>query len=236
MKYSIIIPVNNEEDNLPILIKEIKKTITPLKGGVEAIFIDDKSTDKSLSILKEYKKKYKWIKIIQFEKNAGQSAGLDAGFKQAKGEVIITMDADLQNNPADMKVLLKYYPQYDVITGRRLKRKDNIIKLISSRIANFIRNRITNENIVDTGCSLKVFKREYVEKLTLFNGLHRFLPTLCKMHGAKVIEVPVSHRSRKFGSTHYGVWNRAFKALNDAFAVRWMQKRLLNYKIKRVIK
>ncbi len=231
MKYSIVIPVNNEEENLPILINEIKDVLHKLKGRAEVIFIDDGSTDNSLNILKQYKRKYQWIKIIKFDKKYGQSAGFDAGFKNAKGEIIITMDADLQNRPNDIFKLLKYYPKYDVITGKRVKRKDSIIKLISSRIANYIRNKITDENIVDTGCSLKVFKAEFVKKLKLFNGLHRFLPTLCKMEGARVIEIPVSHRPRKYGKTHYGVLNRAFKALIDALAVRWMKKRFLNYKV-----
>ncbi len=236
MKYSIVIPVNNEEENLPILIEEISHVLKKLKGKAEVIFIDDESTDASYQILKEYKKKFKWIKIIQFYKRCGQSAGFDAGFKQAVGDIIITMDADLQNNPKDIPCLLKYYPKYDVITGKRRKRKDSVVKLISSRIANFIRNRITNENITDTGCSLKVFKKEYIKKLKLYTGLHRFLPTLCKMEGAKVIEISVSHRAREYGSTHYGVLNRAFTALMDAFSVRWMQKRYLNYKIKKIIK
>ncbi|MBU1076456.1 MAG: glycosyltransferase family 2 protein [Spirochaetes bacterium] len=236
MKYSIVIPVNNEEDNLPILIEELHSVAVRLKAGTEVIFIDDESTDLSFNILRHYKKKYKWMKIIQFEKRCGQSAGFDAGIREAKGELIITMDADLQNDPADILKLLKYYPRYDVITGKRKNRKDSMVKLISSRIANYIRNRITHENIVDTGCSLKVFKKEYIKRIKMFNGLHRFLPTLCKMEGAKVIEVYVSHRSRRYGKTHYGVLNRAFVALADAFAVRWMQKRYLSYRIKKVIK
>lgn len=236
MKYSIVIPVNNEEKNLPVLIDEIRKVISKLKEKTEVIFIDDGSKDSSYNILNQFKKKYKWIKIIKFQKKYGQSAGFDAGFKNAKGKVLITMDADLQNNPADIIKLLKYYPKYDVITGKRQDRKDSIIKLVSSKIANAIRNKLTDENIVDTGCSLKVFKIEYIKKLKLFNGLHRFLPTLCKMEGAKVIEVPVSHRMRKYGKTHYGVMNRALVALMDAFAVRWMKRRFLNYQIEKIKK
>ena len=116
-----------------------------------------------------------------------------------------------------------------------MNRKDSIVKKVSSRIANYIRNKITKENIVDTGCSLKLFKAEYIKRLKLFDGLHRFLPTLCKMEGAKVIEVPVSHRARIYGKTHYGILNRAFKALIDAFAVLWMKKRFLNYEVEKVI-
>lgn len=235
MKYSIVIPVHNEEKNLPILVNELSGVITKLDGEVEVIFIDDGSNDNSFNILRELKKRYKWIKIIKFKKRSGQTAAFDAGFKEARGEVIITMDADLQNNPADIFKLLEYYPLYDVISGKRVNRKDSIVKKVSSRIANYIRNKITKENIVDTGCSLKLFKAEYIKRLKLFDGLHRFLPTLCKMEGAKVIEVPVSHRPRKYGKTHYGILNRAFKALIDAFAVRWMKKRFLNYKIEKVI-
>ena len=235
MKYSIVIPVHNEEKNLPILVKELSEVINKLKGEVEVIFIDDGSNDNSFNILRELKKRYKWIKIIKFKKRSGQTAAFDAGFKEARGEVIITMDADLQNNPADIFKLLEYYPLYDVVSGKRVNRKDSIVKKVSSRIANYIRNKITKENIVDTGCSLKLFKAEYIKRLKLFDGLHRFLPTLCKMEGAKVIEVPVSHRARIYGKTHYGILNRAFKALIDAFAVLWMKKRFLNYEVEKVI-
>ncbi len=235
MKYSIVIPVHNEEKNLPILVKELSEVINKLKGEVEVIFIDDGSNDNSFNVLRELKKRYKWIKIIKFKKRSGQTAAFDAGFKEARGEVIITMDADLQNNPADIFKLLEYYPLYDVVSGKRVNRKDSIVKKVSSRIANYIRNKITKENIVDTGCSLKLFKAEYIKRLKLFDGLHRFLPTLCKMEGAKVIEVPVSHRARIYGKTHYGILNRAFKALIDAFAVLWMKKRFLNYEVEKVI-
>ncbi len=235
MKYSIVIPVHNEEKNLPILVNELSGVITKLDGEVEVIFIDDGSNDNSFNLVSALKKRFEWIKIIKVKKRSGQTAAFDAGFKQAQGEIIITMDADLQNNPDDIFKLLKYYPSNDVISGKRVNRKDTLTKKISSRIANYIRNKITNEHIVDTGCSLKLFKAEYIKRLKLFDGLHRFLPTLCKMEGAKVIEVPVSHRPRKYGKTHYGILNRAFKALIDAFAVRWMKKKFLNYKVEKVI-
>ena len=233
MNYSIVIPVHNEEGNLLPLIKEIEEVRAALEGTSEVIFINDGSTDGSESVLASIKELYKSVKIYSFEKNVGQSPALSEGIRRAEGEVIITMDADLQNDPHDIPLLLQYYPKYDVVIGKRRRRKDTLKKRISSYIANAIRNRITNEHISDTGCSLKLFKAEYIKKVKFYNGMHRFLPTLCRIEGASVKEVSVRHRRRIFGKTHYGTKNRAFVALIDAFAVRWMMKRTFTYTLKR---
>ncbi|MFQ6104279.1 MAG: glycosyltransferase family 2 protein [Candidatus Glassbacteria bacterium] len=233
--YSLIIPVNNEQESLPVLMAEIDAVRRNLAGELEVIFIDDGSTDRSFDVLKELRDEYAYIRIIRFDKRYGQSSAFSEGFKSARGEIIITMDADLQNDPGDILKLLEFYPDYDVITGKRTRRRDSIIKILSSKIANSARNWLTDEDIVDTGCSLKIFSGRYVKNLKLYEGLHRFLPTLCKLEGAKVIEVEVSHRERRFGKTHYGIGNRLFRSLNDAFAVRWMKKRAMRYKIERRI-
>ena len=233
MNYSFIIPVHNEEKNLAPLMNEIEAVREKLDGASEVLFVNDGSTDQSPVVLEDLTKKFQSVRVITFEKNAGQSAAFSEGIKQAAGEVIITMDADLQNNPADVPHLLRYYPQFDVVIGRRIHRRDSLKKKFSSFIANAIRNRITDENIADTGCSLKIFKAAILKKVTFYNGFHRFLPTLCRMEGASVREVPVRHRSRVFGETHYGTKNRAFSAFIDALVVRWMMRRKLTYIVKK---
>jgi dolichol-phosphate mannosyltransferase len=234
MKYSFVIPANNEADNLIPLMVEVDTVLKQLHGPSEVIFIEDGSTDSTLSCLIELKSRYPYIKVIVFDKNYGQSSGFDAGIQAASGEIIITMDADLQNDPADVINLLKFYPEYEVVIGTRSKRNDSIVKVISSRIGNGVRNIITTDCIKDTGCSLKVFKSEIIKKVRLFDGMHRFLPTLCRMYGARIKEVPVSHRSRNKGKSHYGIGNRALNGLQDTFAVRWMLKRKLQYQIERI--
>jgi len=231
--YSLVIPLNNEEENLSILMGEIEAVKPRLDGELEVIFVDDGSTDDSFHVLERLKRKFHYIMIIKLDRCYGQTTAFDAGFKSARGEVIITMDADLQNDPEDILTLLKYYPEYGVVSGRRRQRKDSTVKILSSKIANSVRNWITDEHIVDTGCSLKVFGAKYVKNLKLYHGLHRFFPTLCRLEGARVIEVEVSHRERKFGRTHYGIRNRLTRSLNDAFAVRWMQKRALRYTVEK---
>lgn len=229
MNYSFVIPVHNEEKNLAPLLKEIGRVQKELDGPSEIIFVNDGSTDSSGAVLDDLAGGNGSVRVYTFESNTGQSAAFAEGIRQARGEVIITMDADLQNDPADIPKLLRHYPEYDVVIGKRTRRKDTLKKRITSYIANTIRNIITDEHITDTGCSLKVFRAEYVKRIKFYHGLHRFLPTLCRLEGASVKEVPVRHRSRIHGETHYGTTNRAFTALIDAFAVRWMMKRRILY-------
>lgn len=226
MQLSVVVPVYNEAENLPILTGEIKEAIKNYKNK-EIIFVDDRSTDKSLSIIKEIKTNNKDlnIRIICRTKRGGLSAALATGFLAANGDIIISIDSDLQNDPADIPKLVSQIGKYDVAIGWRMERHDPLIKKISSKIANFIRNNVTHENIHDTGCTLKAYKREFLLKLKLFDGLHRFLPTLLKLEGAKVIEVPVKHRERRFGKSKYHLFNRLIGPMMDLFAVHWMQKR-----------
>ncbi len=230
IKYSIIIPVYNEEDNISILYQRIKKVMDKLNKPYEIIWVNDGSIDNSLNILKKLKEKDKVNRVISFKRNHGQTAAMDAGFRNAKGEIFITLDADLQNDPEDIPKMLKLLDEYDMVAGWRYKRQDNFIRRLSSKIANWIRNKLTYDNIADTGCSLKVYKRECLENIKLFEGLHRFLPTLIKNEGFKVTQMKVKHHPRKYGKSKYGVMNRAFKALKDLFAVRWMIQRSLRYK------
>jgi glycosyltransferase involved in cell wall biosynthesis len=165
-------------------------------------------------------------------RNAGSTAAFDAGFKAATGDVVVTMDADLQNDPADVPRLLALIGRYDVVCGVRRKRHDNWLRRVSSRIGNWVRNTLTHDEIIDAACALKAFKREKLVGLQLFNGLHRFFPTLLKMRGCTLTQVEVNHRERKYGVAKYGVWNRAWRGLLDCLAVRWMGKRYLRYELK----
>jgi len=228
---SVVIPVYNEEKNLPILIPQIIDVLKPLDKKFEILLVDDGSTDKSLDVIKDFCGKFMEVRYIKFLKNAGQSAAFDAGFRNALGEIVVTLDADLQNDPKDIPKLLSFVPEYDVVCGWRAERNDPLIKKISSRVGNAVRNFMTKENIHDTGCSLKVYKSDWLQQIKLYRGMHRFLPTLLKMEGAKVVEVKVSHNQRKFGKSKYNIRNRMFSGLYDLLAVRWMQKRKLNYEI-----
>jgi dolichol-phosphate mannosyltransferase len=232
---SFVIPVNNEEENIPLLLKELDSVIVKLPCKSEAVIVDDGSKDESRKLLIEGKKKYSWLRLVFLDKNHGQSAAFHAGFSQAKGEVIITMDADLQNDPADVLRLLEFYPEYDVVAGTRTNRHDSFIRFLSSKIGNGFRNALTNETIADTGCSLKVFKAEYIKKVPLFNGMHRYYPTMCRIQGATIKEVPVSHRPRTKGRSHYGISNRMLRGIFDVLAVRWMIKRTVIYSVERIL-
>jgi dolichol-phosphate mannosyltransferase len=233
---SIVIPVYNEQDSIKPLIAELREVLNGLDKSYEIIFVDDGSRDRSFAILQQVASHDPQIRVIRFRRNAGQTAAFDAGFRAAQGDIVVTMDADLQNDPHDIPRLLKKMEGFDVVCGWRYKRKDPWIKIISSQIANFVRNMLSQEEIVDTGCSLKAFKRESLQNMKLFNGMHRFLPTLAKMEGFTVTQVKVNHRPRRFGRTKYNIRNRMVKAFADLLAVRWMKKRHLTYEIKETIR
>ena len=231
-KISVVIPVYNEEENLNTLYNEIVRVLDELALSYEIIFVNDASTDGSLSILKRLASKNNSIHIISFAENCGQTAAFDAGFKTAKGDIVVTMDADLQNDPQDIPKLLEKIGEYDMVCGWRWQRKDSFKKKISSKIANIVRRKCLGDRFKDIGCSLKVYKKQCLDKIKLYNGLHRFLPILFEMEGFKVAEVKVNHRPRRFGETKYSIRNRLFKAYRDMKIVRWLRKNKLNYQIK----
>jgi dolichol-phosphate mannosyltransferase len=233
---SIVIPVYNEEQSIKPLVSELQEVLQGIKKSSEIIFVDDGSQDRSFTILKEAALHDPRIRVIRFRKNAGQTAAFDAGFKAARGDIVVTMDADLQNDPHDITRLLGKMGSFDVVCGWRHKRRDPWIKIVSSQIANFVRNSVSKEEIVDTGCSLKAFRRESLQNMKLFNGMHRFFPTLAKMEGFTVTQVKVNHRQRRFGRTKYNIRNRIVKAFADLLAVRWMKKRHLRYDVKETIR
>jgi len=231
---SLIIPVYNERENLSPLLAEIAGALSGAGRSYEVVAVDDGSTDGSFETLKILKREHPELHILAFERNAGQTAAFAAGFQAARGRFVVTLDADLQNDPADVPRVVDALERSGAtaVAGYRAARLDSRWKLFQSRIANGVRNWLNGETIRDTGCSLKAFRADAVRALPLFSGMHRFLPTLIKMQGGTVEEVPVGHRPRRFGVTKYGMWNRVFRSLADAFAVRWMQRRALKYRVR----
>jgi dolichol-phosphate mannosyltransferase len=229
---SLVIPVYNERDNLAVLHAEITNVLKTFGDAYEILFVDDGSTDGSDSVLRGLRAADPRVRVVTFARNAGQSAAMDAGFKSARGEVVVTLDADLQNDPSDIPRLLRALEGLDAVVGVRRDRRDNLVRRVSSKIANYVRNRLSDETITDTGCSLKAFRREAVRSLVLYDGMHRFLPTLLKMEGFRVEEVPVGHRPRRHGESKYGIGNRLLPSFMDLLAVRWMKRRKLRYEVK----
>jgi len=231
---SIVIPCFNEEGNLPTLFKALAEVLEPLQVSYEVVVTDDCSRDGSWKVLTESAAKDKRIRAQKFAFNCGESAASFAGMKASHGRYIVTMDADMQNNPADLPKFLEALKQCDCVCGSRVKTRkdgDNIIRIISSRIANWVRNKLSGEKISDAGCTYRAFKRECVAELKFFKGMHRFLPTLIKMEGYTVTEIEVSNNPRFAGKSNYGVWNRLFASFYDLLAVRWMKKRMFRYQI-----
>lgn len=228
---SVVIPAYNEVECLRPLTLEVLETMRSLAQPFEILFVDDGSRDGTRELMRQLADEFREVHFIGFKKNCGQTSAMAAGFKHAKGDIVVTLDADLQNDPRDIPKLLEKLDQYDVVCGWRQKRHDNLVRRISSRVANYVRNKLSNEQIVDVGCSLKAYKRECVENLKLFEGMHRFLPTLVKLEGYTVVEVPVNHRPRELGTSKYNIRNRIVKAFTDLLAVRWMKKRYIHYEI-----
>jgi len=231
IEISVVVPVYNEEGNLPVLIPKLVKVLKGLGLSYEMIFVDDGSSDGSRKILKEMASQYPFIRILRLRENRGLSTALVAGMREARGEKIVTLDSDLQNDPADIPRLLEYLDRYDMATGWRQKREDTWLKKISSKIGNAVRNRLSGEAIRDSACTLRAFKKECVKEIPVFNGMHRFLSTLVKMGGYRIIEVPVSHYPRKFGESKYNIRNRMVRSFIDLLAVRWMKRRTIRYDI-----
>ena len=227
-----MVPAYNERENLAPLLNEITSALAG--RSYEVIIVDDGSTDGTLEALKAMRAQFPQLRILAFERNAGQTAAFAAGFRAARAPVVITLDADMQNDPADIPRLVDtlWESGATAVAGFRATRRDTPWRRLQSRIANAVRNRLNGEVIRDTGCSLKAFRTDAVRTLPLFAGMHRFLPTLIKMQGGTVTEIPVGHRPRRHGVTKYGMWNRVLRSLVDAFAVRWMQRRSLHYRVR----
>jgi len=231
---SLAIPCHNEENNLQPLMSAIHAVLDALRVDYEVVITDDCSTDTSWNVLKELAASDPRLRIQRFRFNCGESAASWAGMQASRGRYIATLDADLQNDPKDLPAMLAALKNTDCVCGTRTASRgqgDNWIRIASSRVANWVRNKVSGENISDAGCTYRVFKRECIEEVNFFNGAHRFLPTLIKMEGFRVVEVPVSTNPRLSGSSHYGIWNRLFKSFRDLLGVRWMKSRQFRYRI-----
>lgn len=234
---SVVVPIKNERDNIESLVKEIVEVLTPTAWEYEIIYVDDGSTDDSFSVIQRLKEKVPQLRGIQLDRNYGQSTAFLAGINLALGELIATLDGDLQSDPRDIPPMVEELVKknLDLVAGYRPKRHDTWFRRLQSRIANSIRNKITGDEVKDSGCSVRLFRRQCFADIVKFKGMHRFMTTLFRMAGYEVEEYPVNHRPRKFGKPKYGMLNRVFKATTDLFAVRWLQKNYLRYKIKNEI-
>ena len=225
---SVVVPLYNEEENVAPLQKEIAAALEGI--DYELVLVDDGSSDQTVAHIADDGR----TRVLEFEKNTGQSAAMYAGVHAAKGKVIALIDGDLQNDPADIKKLLAEIDKgADLACGYRAKRKDTTFKRLQSRVANGVRSRFTKDGVRDTGCTLKAMRRECRDALFPFTGMHRFIPALIKGAGHSVVEVPVNHRARHSGTSKYGGGlKRAVPATRDMFGVRWLLSRRFSYKIK----
>jgi dolichol-phosphate mannosyltransferase len=225
---SVVVPLFNEEESIAILQSELRDALKDLNH--EVVFVDDGSSDRTVERIEPAQN----VHVVRFEKNAGQSAAIFAGLNVARGATLVLIDGDLQNDPADIPRLLAELARgADLVCGYRVKRRDTLVKRLTSRIANAVRSRYTKDGVRDTGCTLKAMRRECVSALLPFKGMHRFIPALVKAAGYRLVEIPVNHRPRRFGQSKYGLGNRALRATMDMFGVRWLLSRRLNYKIRK---
>ena len=231
---SIVAPCHNERDNLAPLAEAVRRAMEPLGRGYEMVFVDDGSSDGTWEALRQLGEQDRRIRALRFGANSGQSAALWAGIRAARGSIVVTLDADLQNPPAEIPRLLDALQNADCVCGDRTAARaggDSLGRIISARIANGVRNRMVDETMIDAGCCFRAFRRDCVAGVKFFQGGHRFLPTLIKMEGFRVTELPIGHHPRRTGRSHYGVWNRLFKSSADLLAVRWMKKRMIKYEV-----
>ena len=234
MQYSVVIPIYNEAENIAQLADELDWVMHCHEGQWELIFVDDHSTDKTEEVLERIMKKKPYVHTLRLKKNYGQTNAFAAGIRHAKGRYIISLDGDGQNDPRDIPLLIEMSHNgsvhYDLVSGCRQDRKDPWHKRLIGKMANWIRGALLDDKTSDTGCSLKIYRKEALDKIALFDGMHRFLPALFQMHGFSTCEVPVHHRKRMRGKSKYNLFNR-ISSLFDLVAVRWMQKRHLRYEI-----
>jgi glycosyltransferase involved in cell wall biosynthesis len=227
-RISIVVPVFNEERSLESLTWRIHEALAPGPWSWELLLIDDCSRDGSLEVMRLLAAADPRVRVLHLREHAGQSAALAAGFGHARGELLVTLDADLQNDPADIPRLLERIEGHDVVSGVRAERHDDWLRRWSSRIANAVRRRVLGDTITDAGCSLKVYRAAAVRQVPVFDGYHRFLATLIQARGGRAAEIPVRHHERERGSTKYGVRNRLGRVLVDLVAARWLRSRAID--------
>jgi dolichol-phosphate mannosyltransferase len=235
LRFSLVVPIYNEEDNVQNLLQEVADVLLP-HGPFEALLVDDGSKDASLQRMREWKaaKGASWLRIVVLARNCGQSAAVMAGVEQARGPVVTTMDGDMQNDPRDLPAMVARVlaGECDAVVGVRRKRQDTWTRRMSSKIGNGVRNWLTGDRVTDAACGIKAIRREYWLRAPKFVGMHRFMATLVKYLGGKVVEVDVNHRPRAAGVAKYGIGNRIWKGLRDCFAMRWLRTRMLMHQVK----
>jgi len=232
---SVVVPCHNEAANLRELVAGIRTALAPAGVAYEIVVTDDASTDGSWDVLKELAAGEPRLRVQRFAANCGESAASWAGMQAARGRIIVTIDADLQNDPADLPRFLAALADADCVCGTRIEGRgagDGLVRVVSSRIANAVRRRLAGDDITDAGCTYRAFRRECLANVRFFKGIHRFLPTLMRMEGFRVREIPVANRPRVAGQSHYGVGNRVFIAFADLLAVRWMRSRAVRYEVR----
>lgn len=235
LRFSLVVPIYNEQENVANLLDEVAAVLAP-HGPFEMLAVDDGSRDDSLRCMRDWKQRHgaSWLRIVVLERNCGQSAAVMAGAEQARGPLIATLDGDMQNDPRDLPAMLARVEagEADAVVGVRRKRRDTFVRRVSSRIGNGVRNWLTGDRVTDAACGIKVIRREYFLRAPKFVGMHRFMATLVRYLGGRVVEVDVNHRPRAAGVAKYGIGNRIWKGLRDCFAMRWLRTRLLLHRVK----
>lgn len=228
IELSVIAPAFNEEECLPLLVRAILDALNPLNRRFEILLVDDASTDRTAEVVRKLAGENPAVRPVMHRINCGQSAAVASGFRAARGNILITLDADMQNPPSEIPRLLEHLtPGTDAVCGIRRKRNDRFIRRLSSRIANSSRNLITGVPVVDAGCGLRVVRREALDEIPVFNGMHRFLTTILKLQGFAVKEVDIAHVPRPAGKSKYGIHNRLWRGIADCFAMRWYAGRII---------
>ena len=231
-RLTIIVPIYNEEENINEFEKEMDIYLkeTPVKSKI--LFVNDGSTDQSQQMVEEICSKKGNYHFIELAKNSGLSTAVKAGIDACETELVGYIDSDIQTQPIEFLKYFEFFPEYDMVNGIRAKRKDTVVKKMSSKIANSFRRTMIDDGIEDTGCPLKIIKTEYAKKIPFFDGMHRFIPALLQLQGCKIKQIPVNHFERFAGTAKYHLWNRIKKPFFDTFAFRWMKSRYINYEIK----
>ena len=233
-RFSLIVPIYNEEESVGDLLAEAAEVLVP-HGPFEVVAVDDGSTDKSLARMQQWKRDHAadWLRVVKLARNAGQSAAVMAGVEAAHAAIIATVDGDMQNDPRDLPAMVERVESgaVDGVFGVRRHRRDPLVRRMSSRVGNFVRNLITRDAVTDAACGIKVVRREFFLRVPRFAGMHRFMATLVRYAGGQVEEIDVNHRARHSGTAKYGIGNRMLRGLRDCFAVGWMKSRVLSHRI-----
>ena len=231
LELTIVVPVYNEEDNLPRVEKELAEYLEKSSVSCYVLFVNDGSSDQSQDLIEEICVRNNRFKFIAFKENRGLSAAIKAGFDFTQTELVGYIDSDLQTAPDDFDLLLEHINDYQLVTGVRSNRKDSFVKNMSSSIANGIRRAFTHDGMDDTGCPLKIIKTENAKRIPMFKGLHRFLPAMILLQNGSIKQVPIRHFPRVAGKAKFGLWNRLLGPLTDCFAYLWMKRKYINYEI-----